>query len=230
MDGTAPAALRFHNKDCALRRHATATKCSCGIYERRSARGAWKKSLSEGQRTRWTGRLGIPATAHPLVKNLFAIMNREGIGINHVNAVANFSKRTLSEIRYSQSPSIAVVVAAYNAIGRDLAVVDRVAGETAGQKLMAKILNTLRAHEGSWIDHSRLAEEIYLYDVPLLAPQKFRAACRGLIRLGFPVLMKKISRNLNAYRFQPLTGNETRLCDLMEEQPSAAESEQQHGR
>jgi transcriptional regulator with XRE-family HTH domain len=89
------------------------------------ARGRSQANLEGGRgAARWAGRLPIPKRAHPLVRQLFELMNEKQVMITDVAEAAGVGRRAISEWRYRSSPSLASFEAALGALGYELKIVE----------------------------------------------------------------------------------------------------------
>ena len=85
-----------------------------------------KQNLEKGRgANRWAGKLKIPKHAHPLVRELFELMNHHGLMINDVAGPAGIARNTISEWRYRRLPSVASLEAVLNAFGFELKIVKK---------------------------------------------------------------------------------------------------------
>jgi hypothetical protein len=75
--------------------------------------------------TRWRGKVPIPAHAHPLVRKLVELANADMTTMNEVAIRAGLRPETVSNWRYRNSPRIADLEAAFNALGYEIHVVER---------------------------------------------------------------------------------------------------------
>ena len=71
---------------------------------------------------RWGGKLPIPPKAHPLVRELFTLMNERGLLIKDITEATGIGRSTISEWRYSRNPSLHDIIACFNSIGFKLVV------------------------------------------------------------------------------------------------------------
>ena len=82
--------------------------------------------LMFGRTHRWVGKLPIPKHAHPLVRQLFEIMNRERVTISGVSNLSGLASASISQWRYARNPTIVNFEAALNALGYELRIVHRI--------------------------------------------------------------------------------------------------------
>lgn len=78
-----------------------------------------------GRHIRWRGNLSIPAGAHPLVRQLFAAMNKDKIALRDLGARAGVDFQTISDWRYRSNPTLPTFEAVLNAAGYELRIVKR---------------------------------------------------------------------------------------------------------
>ena len=82
------------------------------------------QNLEQGRgRNKWAGNLKIPERSPDLVKELYTIMNRDALMIKDVAEGSGVSKATVSDWRYSRSPSLQTFEAVLNNMGYKLAIV-----------------------------------------------------------------------------------------------------------
>lgn len=74
---------------------------------------------------RWAGKLKIPEHAHPLVRQLFELMNDQKIMIADVAEPSGISRNTISEWRYRRAPSVVSLEAVLNSFGYQLKIVKK---------------------------------------------------------------------------------------------------------
>ena len=74
-------------------------------------------------RLRWAGRLPVPKSAHPLVKELFKVMNTHKLTLKDVASKSGVEARTISHWRYNRSPTLLNFEATLNSIGYKLKIV-----------------------------------------------------------------------------------------------------------
>jgi hypothetical protein len=70
--------------------------------------------------SRWAGRLAVPENAHPLVKHLFQIMNREKVCMREAARGTGVSFATVSDWRYRRNPYLPSIEAVGNRLGYEL--------------------------------------------------------------------------------------------------------------
>ena len=73
--------------------------------------------------TRMRGRLNIPKNVHPLVRETFAIMNRERATQMEVAERAGYNHHTLTAWKRNRAPSIPDLEATLNVLGYSLKIV-----------------------------------------------------------------------------------------------------------
>lgn len=73
--------------------------------------------------TRWRGKIPIPPHAHPLVRELITAANEQQTTITEIAGRTNMPRETISDWRYCRMPRVDNLVAAFNALDLDLAVV-----------------------------------------------------------------------------------------------------------
>lgn len=73
--------------------------------------------------TRWRGKLPIPQRAHPLVRELFAEMNRQMVTMRELGQRAGMRYQGLSAWRYNRNPYLPNFIAAANSLGLELRLV-----------------------------------------------------------------------------------------------------------
>ena len=84
------------------------------------------KNLKLGRgAARWAGKLPVPDTAHPLVRDLFTEMNNQMMLIEDVAQISGVSKRAISDWRYRRSPNVETLQAVLNTLGLELRVSTR---------------------------------------------------------------------------------------------------------
>jgi transcriptional regulator with XRE-family HTH domain len=71
---------------------------------------------------RWAGNLTIPKKAHPLVKEMFGIMNEQKTMINAVAERAGLKRGSISDWRYRRTPTVTNFEAALNTLGFELVI------------------------------------------------------------------------------------------------------------
>ena len=72
--------------------------------------------------TRWRGKIPIPPHAHPLVRKLVELANREQTTMREIALRAGLRPETVCNWRYRNSPRIADLEAAFNALGYEIQV------------------------------------------------------------------------------------------------------------
>lgn len=85
--------------------------------------------MANRQGTRWRGKLPIPAKAHPLVRQLFELMNARRLTVTEVAERAGSQPATISNWRYRNSPQLVEIEAALGAVGFELTISPK---ETSG--------------------------------------------------------------------------------------------------
>ena len=122
MDMSAANMLKFAKLfDCSVEELLKPCRLSRtpSISKKRQNRG-----LAFGRgRLRWGGRLPVPKSAHPLVKELIKIMNTHKLTLKDVASKSGVEARTISHWRYNRSPSLLNFEAALNSIGYKLKIV-----------------------------------------------------------------------------------------------------------
>lgn len=78
-----------------------------------------------GRGKRWRGRLAVPTNAHPLVRELFEIMNEQHVAMRDAGKRAGVQFATISDWRYRANPSIVTLGAVLNVLGYELKIVKR---------------------------------------------------------------------------------------------------------
>ncbi len=73
-------------------------------------------------RGRWAGRLKIPAKAHPLVREMFELLNEQRMVISDIAEKSGVRAGTISDWRYRRSPTVVTFEAALNALGFELVI------------------------------------------------------------------------------------------------------------
>lgn len=82
-----------------------------------------RANLQAGRgKTRWAGRIPIPARAHPLVRELFRIANSKKVMLADLASESGVSRSTISDWRYRRSPSLVVFEAVLGALGYELRI------------------------------------------------------------------------------------------------------------
>ena len=71
---------------------------------------------------RWAGKLSIPERAHPLVRDLFRLLNDEKKMLADVAEKSGVGRATISDWRYRRSPTVATFQAVCNAIGYEVVI------------------------------------------------------------------------------------------------------------
>lgn len=95
-----------------------------GRWKSQEAKNRSLVSLALGRRdARWRGNLTIPEHAHPLVRQLFELMNQEMIVMRDIAPKAGIQPCTISTWRYRSAPTLPLFQAALNALGYDLKIV-----------------------------------------------------------------------------------------------------------
>ncbi len=72
---------------------------------------------------RWRGKHAVPKRAHPLVRTIFAEMNRQDMTLTELAEAAGFGRGTISDWRYRRAPKVDHLEAALNALGLRLVAV-----------------------------------------------------------------------------------------------------------
>lgn len=72
--------------------------------------------------SRWVGKLSVPENAHPLVKELFEIMNHERISMGEAAKGTGVSRDTVSDWRYRRNPYLPSIEAVLNRLGYELVI------------------------------------------------------------------------------------------------------------
>ena len=78
--------------------------------------------LGRGPR-RWAGNLTVPEKGHPLVRDLYQLMNANKILIKDLVQPSGVKATTISEWRYRRTPNVASLEAVLNALGFKLDIV-----------------------------------------------------------------------------------------------------------
>ncbi len=82
------------------------------------------RNLAAGRgRNKWAGKLPVPDKAPPLVRELYTMMNRDFLMIKDVAEGSGVSPATVSDWRYSRSPSLNTFEAVLNNMGYKLKIV-----------------------------------------------------------------------------------------------------------
>lgn len=74
--------------------------------------------------TRWRGQIPIPPHAHPLIRQMVQIANRDMTTMREIGERAGLRAETVSNWRYRASPRLADFEAALNALGYELRIVE----------------------------------------------------------------------------------------------------------
>jgi len=83
------------------------------------------RNLKRGRgAARWAGKLPIPPSAHPLVRELFESMNEQKVLISDVAEVSGVSKRTISDWRYKRTPGVENLNAVLNVLNLELTITE----------------------------------------------------------------------------------------------------------
>lgn len=91
---------------------------------------------------RWRGKVPIPKKAHPLVRQLFKMMNADGITLRELAEMSGVGVKTLSDWRYRRAPTLALFIAAANALGMEVVMRPDI---TSGQSAKAAEIKRLVA-------------------------------------------------------------------------------------
>lgn len=86
------------------------------------------REISErGYRKRYEGKITVPERAHPLVKQFFRLMNKDGWLFTDVAKRSGLCRQSIAKfgIRERGAPKLDMLIAALNAIGYDLKIVPR---------------------------------------------------------------------------------------------------------
>ena len=94
---------------------------NAGIKRKRSNRNLKKGRGAD----RWAGRLTIPKSADPLVKNVFELMNSQRRMIVDIAARSGVTRSTISSWRYDRQPTVANLRAVVNTLGYELVLQKR---------------------------------------------------------------------------------------------------------
>lgn len=82
------------------------------------------RNLAAGRgRNKWAGKLPVPDKAPPLVRELYTMMNRDRLMIKDVAEGSGVSPATVSDWRYTRSPSLSTFEAVLNNMGYKLKIV-----------------------------------------------------------------------------------------------------------
>jgi transcriptional regulator with XRE-family HTH domain len=73
---------------------------------------------------RWAGKLPIPPSAHPLVRQMFEAMNARKLLISDVAEISGVSKHTISDWRYKRTPGVENLNAALNVLNLELTIAE----------------------------------------------------------------------------------------------------------
>lgn len=82
-------------------------------------------SLGRVRGGRWRGRHTIPERAHPFVRQLFKIINDEGVTLEELAARSGVDSQAFNSWRSRKSPQLVTFEAALNALGWRLRIVRR---------------------------------------------------------------------------------------------------------
>ena len=74
---------------------------------------------------RWRGKHLVPERAHPLVRRLFVLINRDGCTLEELAARSGVDSQTLNSWRSRKSPQLVTFEAMLNALGFELRIVHR---------------------------------------------------------------------------------------------------------
>ncbi len=69
---------------------------------------------------RWRGKLSPGPKAHPLIKQLFTLMNEHQTTMVELGERVGLGRQTISGWRYNRTPNLRDIEAAFNALGYDL--------------------------------------------------------------------------------------------------------------
>jgi transcriptional regulator with XRE-family HTH domain len=82
-----------------------------------------RRNLEAGRGAeRWAGKLNIPEHAHPLVRQLFEIMNREKTMIKELADRSGVRRAAISDWRYRRTPNLQTFEAVLNALDHELCI------------------------------------------------------------------------------------------------------------
>ena len=82
------------------------------------------QNLERGRgRNKWAGKLNIPDNSPALVRELYTMMNRDFLMIKDVAEGSGVSPATISDWRYTRSPSLNTFEAVLNNMGYKLKIV-----------------------------------------------------------------------------------------------------------
>jgi hypothetical protein len=86
----------------------------------------WKPPLTDSlgrvRGGRWRGRHSIPQRAHPLVRRLFQLINRDGCTLEELAARSGVDSAAFNSWRSRKSPQLVTFEAALNALGYRLEI------------------------------------------------------------------------------------------------------------
>ena len=88
------------------------------------ARKRGTRNLKKGNK-RWLGRLVVPKSGDPLVKEVFKLMNEQRRELLDVARRSGVSKSAISMWRYDRQPTVANLRAVVNTLGYDLVLKKR---------------------------------------------------------------------------------------------------------
>lgn len=101
-------------------------RSTTAIHQRACKLGIRIKYVRHFFDTRWRGKLPIPKSAHPLVRELYRRMNTEAATITEVAETSGLAPAAISDWRYRRQPRVDNLEAAGNVVGLRLAwVVDQ---------------------------------------------------------------------------------------------------------
>jgi hypothetical protein len=84
-----------------------------------------RENLKKGRgAARWAGRLAIPEHAPPLVRELFGLLNKHKLLIQHACDGSGVSRATVSEWRYRRTPTLSSFEAVLTNLGYELRIVE----------------------------------------------------------------------------------------------------------
>lgn len=87
------------------------------------ARGRRLKNLDKGRGgSRWAGKLPIPPNAHPLVREMFELMNKHKIMITRIAEASGVGRAAISDWRYRTKPHLESFEAALGVMGYKLKI------------------------------------------------------------------------------------------------------------
>lgn len=82
-----------------------------------------RRNLERGRGAeRWAGKLNIPEHSHPLVRQLFEIMNREKTMIKELADCSGVRRAAISDWRYRRTPNLTTFEAVLNALDHELCI------------------------------------------------------------------------------------------------------------